>query len=624
MNQFLHAMEIIFPTTGLFVAIIVCLAVPPKLVKKLVSKTALVTAIGALLFYGYGYANQTETVMPTWVAIIRATFDVLRVFLGSNNWDMVKTAYPEDYQQILFWTMHLAAWFTSASAVFASLGSRLIRKFRLRLMRIWDITIICGLTDNTLDLGRELMENGAHAVLYIDPSPESSLSTAVDHMGGILRSDTDALDANIRFLRSIGLNPGKRKIRVYALNPDMTFNQQYAKHLLDTMNRHGISPNQTALTLLCANDETAKRFLNSPQQCGFGSVLSISEPEMVARMLVKAYPPCDMIDFDSNGAAKNDFHGLVIGFGHIGQAVLKQLVINGQFSGNNLRLAVFAPDYQNRMGLLAHECAQLLEHYDITFHPHDGRSCQMYDYIAAHRETLNYIAVCTGNHAMNMEISEQLRTFLKRRNCKASVYMCSSKGVFHQTEDDRLLSHKIYTRDILCSDRIDRMAMVLHHHYTGSGDMRENWKNCNYFDRMSSRSAADFWYTILRAAGTTMEEAKVNWAPQGPLLENLAKMEHLRWNAFHYTMGFRPMTEEEFNTRAVLFKQAKEKDPNTKYRITKDMNLRLHGCLIPWEKLDEYSRKENAVTGQNRDYCENDRENIRTLKEVLCKMDADE
>lgn len=199
--------------------------------------------------------------------------------------------------------------------------------------------------------------------------------------------------------------------------------------------------------------------------------------------------------------------------------------------------------------------------------------------------------------------------------------MCSRAGVYYQAEDSQMHIWEAYSLQILCSDQIDRMAMVLHHRYTRTGTMEENWKNCGYFNRISSRSAADFYPAILRAASTTPEDAKAHWAPQGQLLENLAKMEHLRWNAFHYSMGFQPMPEKVYLSRVEHFRKAREEDPNTSYRIARDMDLRLHACMIPWEELNNYSRKEKAITGKERDYCNNDRENIRAIREVLLAMD---
>jgi len=195
--------------------------------------------------------------------------------------------------------------------------------------------------------------------------------------------------------------------------------------------------------------------------------------------------------------------------------------------------------------------------------------------------------------------------------------MCSSRGVSHLSAGEHIVSHRIYVPELLCSDRMDRMAMILNQSYQRSGDMRENWRNCSYFDRMSSRAAADFYDALLYSAGVTREEALVRWDPRGELLENLAATEHLRWNAFHYCMGFRPMTDQEFRERAAIYLDKKAKNPNTDYRITKDMNKRIHACMLPWEALDDYSEKENAITGGNKDYAESDRSNVRDLSKVL-------
>lgn len=615
MDNLAQIIGVIICTTALFGAIIVCLAVPPKIVKRMLSTFACVTAFFALGFYGYGYAQKENC--PFLVAVLRATFAVCRVFVGSNDWDAVGAAFTTSFSQVAFWLIHLMGLFTSASAIITSLGSGLIRKIRLWLNRKKDISVIYGLSQNSLEFGRELTERDDSLVLFVDQNSEHTLSFAVDQMGAVLRTDTDALQATVKFLKSIGIKRGTRKIWVYTLGRDYVSNQQYANSLLVSMKTLDISSEQTALTILGPSDETDNRFQTRSGQYGFGSVIAINEPEMVSRMLVRAYPPCEQVDFDQNGKALNDFHGLIIGFGHVGQEVLRQLVMHGQFYGNRFKVAVFSPNYEQTMGRLSRECSSMLEHYNIDFHAHDGRSCQLFEYIDQNKASLSYIAVCAGGNGINMEISEQLRSYLKRCGCTAPIYACSRTGIFHQVSDDKLEVHKIYVPEVLCSDQIDKMAMVLNHSYMKTGDMLENWRNCSYFNRMSSRAAADYHTAILKASGKTVEQIKKSWKPEGELLENLAAMEHLRWNAFHYCMGFRPMTDEEFEERAKEYRKQKEQDPDTDYRITRDMKKRIHACIIPWEKLNAYSAKENAVTGDNRNYAENDRDNIRALSELV-------
>lgn len=603
----------------LFLAIILCLAVPPKRTKKVLGIIAVLAVIAALGLYGYGYQAAYQEDAHAVSNILRTVFDSCRIFVGANNWSEVKVVYgTKPLWEFVFWLVHLLAMITSASAVIVSLGSRLLKKIRIRLFRMRDITLIYGLSENTLDFGLELVEKEKAAVLYVDHGARSELHAAVEQMGALVRSDGDALEGNLRFLKSIGLKKGKRKLRVYALDGSMIANQQFAGRLMNALEKQGILPEQTALTILSAGNETDNPLQAVHGRYGYGSLISINEPEMVARILVRNYPPCRSLTFDGNGRAESDFHGLVIGFGRIGQAVLRQLVMNSQFQGSGCRIAVFAPDYEQRMGWLAHECRDMLAHYNIRLFPYDGRSRQLYDYIAENIGSLNYVAICAGSETANLEIGEQLQTFLLRHGCTAPILMCTGKGVYHQSPDDHITSHRIYTPEILCSDRIDRMAMVLNQSYAGRGDIRENWKNCGYFDRMSSRAAADFHDALLYCAGITADEAMENWNPEGELLENLAASEHLRWNAFHYCMGFRPMTEEEYQQRADAYPDEIKKDAS--YRITKDVDKRIHACLIPWEALDAYSAKENAVTGGHRDYAENDRNNVRNLGKLLRAM----
>ena len=79
------------------------------------------------------------------------------------------------------------------------------------------------------------------------------------------------------------------------------------------------------------------------------------------------------------------------------------------------------------------------------------------------------------------------------------------------------------------------------------------------------------------------------------------------------------MTEEEFRERAERYSEEIAKDAD--YRINKDMEKRIHACMIPWEALDDYAAKENAITGDARDYAENDRNNVRSLAKVLRAME---
>ena len=164
--------------------------------------------------------------------------------------------------------------------------------------------------------------------------------------------------------------------------------------------------------------------------------------------------------------------------------------------------------------------------------------------------------------------------------------------------------------------------MQVHHIYCGGDGSgrtpRENWQRCDYFSRQSSRTCADFYPAVLRASGKTEEEVlSGGWPPPEDVMENLSVTEHLRWCAFQYVMGYAPMPPEVWRERAERYRREAAGGGEPAFRIGKDEKKRLQACLIPWEKLDDLSRRENEITGGCVDYKQMDRSNVLMLSRVL-------
>ena len=147
----------------------------------------------------------------------------------------------------------------------------------------------------------------------------------------------------------------------------------------------------------------------------------------------------------------------------------------------------------------------------------------------------------------------------------------------------------------------------------------QHWLCCDYFSRMSCRATADFLPAMLKMAGKTREQIlESGWELTPEQKENLSRTEHLRWCAFHYCMGFAPMTEEEYQarTREYCRQIAAGEKP---LRIGKNMVNRTHACLISWEELDGLSAAETCITGKAVDYKAMDTENVMLIPELLRK-----
>ncbi len=607
-----------FSTAVLFLGMILLLAAKPRYAGKITGTFIALVAVGGLVLYGYGFAVTIDN-LP--LAIVRALMAVCGMFMGRNELSAIADTplMQNEWMHLVFWLLQLLALYATASAAITTVGAEAPKKLRLWLARHGQLNLIYGIHDDTLSLGKQLVSHKKSVVVFVDAKPDAGQIAAISAAGCALRSDSDALLPSPRFLRSIGLGK-KRELVLYALHPDTSFNLAYAQRLLEGLQSRGIAPERTRLVILGKDDQAVRALQVRKDAYGFGYVSSVDVPELVARLLMQQCPPCDTMHFDAQGSACSDFEALVVGFGQTGHAVLKQLVMNGQFAGSTFHGAVFAPDCQKTDGLFAKQFAGLLREYDISFHPYDGRSGQMYQYLDSRAGKLKYIAICTGNEKLNRELAEELASYFRQLGHTPPICQCSRNGIRILGEDGRMEAYsRLYDADLLSREGLDRMAMILNHRYHAPTEQTalETWMDCDYFSRQSCRASADFAPAMLRMADVSAEEAKENWRPEGELLLNLSKTEHLRWNAFHYCMGFNTMTDAEFQSRAAEYQRQVAIDGKATIRIAKNMAGRTHACLVSWEALKDLSEKEAAITGQYTDYQHMDTENVLALPQLL-------
>jgi hypothetical protein len=141
---------------------------------------------------------------------------------------------------------------------------------------------------------------------------------------------------------------------------------------------------------------------------------------------------------------------------------------------------------------------------------------------------------------------------------------------------------------------------------------------------MSCRAFSDFMEAMLCAAGKTAQDAvDGRWNFTDAHLEHLSKMEHMRWCAFHFCMGFMPMSEEEFSTRAEIYQEQLRRDGKAAIRIGKNMKAKTHACLVDWGDLDSLSQKENQYTNRNIDYKKMDTDNVLIVPKLLKIMNSE-
>ena len=610
-------------STALFLAMMMNLTLNPKLSARIATCCMVLGAVGGLLFYGVGFAETTGNL---WLSVLRTPFSVMRMFVGVNELAAIEgsTLVATETGVIIFWIVHLAAFYSITSAALATLGAKALRRMRLLLARRGELTLIFGLNDRSRSIAEECLKDRGNSVVLITEQASEALIGELNNRGMSVLVGSGAVSSEDTVLRKLRLR--NRTVTVYALDDDADRDLQYALGLRDALKRAGVSPERTRLTLPGTEDIIASMLQVSESQYGFGYVNVYDPAELTARALIRTCPPWDQVSFWEDGHAKEDFSCVVVGFGSHGQEVLKQLLMNAQFAGSSFHAAIFSLRSKLEAGYLLTDCPELTKHYDITGINGDGRGSEFYQYVAEHLSTLKIIAICTGDDAMNREIADNLMLFLHRRHAEnICVVQCGANGVRYQEAIGKpIVSTSIYTRSFLSAEEADRNAILLNGTYDSSERSDwEKWVACDSFSKMSSRASAEFLPAFIHIAGSSREEMlQGSWQPDRELQQVLGETEHLRWCAFHYAMGYTPMSREQFEANAETWARLQKEGSEKKIKIAKDAQARRHACLIPWADLDDLSAREKSLTGRDVNYKQIDINNVLALPQLL-QMQAD-
>ena len=292
------------------------------------------------------------------------------------------------------------------------------------------------------------------------------------------------------------MEKGKRKLRLFALSDDYDGNIQYARMMLKSLEERQIPYEQTELILLGTDENKGMMFQANAEKYGYGNVISFDEYEMAARLLIYEYPLCNFINFDENGRASEDAEVLIGGFGRIGHEVLRKVLANGRFEGSNLKVTIFDPKHGDKTGFIRSQYPKMfaMPDADIEFLSQDIRSGECFKFLQEYASKLKYIVICLEDRDTTRNIA--VRDAI---GCPQNIYTCDSKSIRCYSHDaEKCVSHWIYDSELLYSGELDKYAMEINHYYTRGKSIHEDWKQCGYFHRMSSRASADYLIPLLK------------------------------------------------------------------------------------------------------------------------------
>lgn len=300
----------------------------------------------------------------------------------------------------------------------------------------------------------------------------------------------------------------------------------------------------------------------------------------------------------------------VLGLGALSREFLLSTWENAAFrtgapDGHGLDALIVDRDAARRRAAFLMDVPQLERQTSFTWldAPPDSEACVRA--LGERLGQLDQILIATEDTRFNLDMAMRLLRMFRRRGMEddhpqlvvalfermdSGVEFLYKKagGVFLQSNSAQFTYEELILRET------DRRAEALHRQYSRNSLHAADWDRIGTFRQNSNRAVVwDIPNKLLLAGDLTsrtpQEREEVYW--------QLARYEHLRWNAFQYTHGWTALPREELTAEEIA------------NCVTRRDSQKRHACLVPWDELDSLPQ---ARPGQLKRY---DYENVLQLFE---------
>lgn len=398
----------------------------------------------------------------------------------------------------------------------------------------------------------------------------------------------------------------------FFVSDDQHWNVQMAQKLLEQISGEVPLGDKPKVFVRIGDGEICELFgqwADSAKQ--FVDIHLVNEFALMAQKFTREYPmlDCPGISVDLTTATVNgEFNLLLLGFGWLGRELLRDSVADAQFVGTKFYADIIDFDC-GHFEIFGKRCADAVREYDLKFHSCNVLHECFFDFVRTNLSRYNRVIVCLGNDQLNIEISELLLKLAKTWGidlenklfthiAESQVYdycRVSSPGFIAFG-----LLRDIYQKEMIVDERQDRLAKILNAKWRGSDDLAQSWHAASIFDRDSSRASAMGQFNLLRLLGlaavrqpgdaavicdgeiTSLALLDPGLSPadrqarSSVILDNLARAEHLRWNAYHFMLGI-----QHWNPGA---------PPDFYPEVWKANQIRFrnaHAALVPYDQLPQ-------------------------------------
>mgnify|MGYP002625876858 CR=1 FL=1 len=589
---------------------------------------SIIIAIVGLVIYSYAYyCLGNKDILSLFISLIKSVSAIFKMFAGDSllsDVEMQKVfAQNSLVISTIYYLIHILAFTITISTIILATCKRYVYKLykKIKLLNPKEnIYVFYKYNEITKKLLSQLSKNKRkNTIIILDNEKVDHIEVVFNDLIGdksyLILNESIANELHKIFTNELYKH---KRIKLFALNDDIYENYIFVKKMYETI--HKKTHNSITLTIL-SDDQIDLTKLQ--ENNGFDYVRSFNKKDIIARSLVKEYSPCNYVEFEDCKAKDNEsFNCLIIGFGELGQKILKRLFAYGQFVNCKFNCDIIDENYDNVCAefesefdfvlddLISKNYSFITDNVNIRHSSINARSKVFYEFITKNVKNIDYIVVSTSSNKTNNEIVKNL-LYLKNKfdNIDYDVFDCLDDRIYVYQHGLERIELNIFNH--ILDDSIDMPGKLINYAYTLSNsediskignidyampEIYGKWNRCNSYSKNSSINAAEFYQTIIKVIG---KEESCNYNEIIDYISNLSKkqknylgqLEHNRWSAFMLLEGYRYM----------------DYDNNFGHKNDKK---KLHACLIPYEKLDDLDKIEEKTTGKNPNYKEKDIKNV--------------
>ena len=499
--------------------------------------------------------------------------------------------------------------------------------------------------------------NRFHTPILVFCKPDSQSADSIQRFHSELQKlNAIIYDQPIEAIKKI--NPRSRNVKVFLMNNDETGNMssalQMREWILSARHTNDGAPHPENDLMLFSADPSAEllfdKLLSSVGDASMNLHL-INDTRYTAQELLREHPLYQAAALHKT----NEISVLVVGCGNLGNQILKTAMLCGMMDNYKLDVHVIDSNAKTLEEQFVHDFPFLYhENPSIPFVTpkfHQAAICtsEFDEALYNHCQDCNYIVIATGDDHLNVTTAQYLQRWYLRQAIRTSndklpmplVYAAvrnpNQHAILKNLENDhfRLFANNmhIYSVEGILNCPLEKAASFFHYFYETRGKCfkwdKETQLACKHAllrtpvaTQWSNQIVAlhslykfqDLLYWYQKTYPTGNGPVDLSKLAQAPTIsdtfsifvqlirlygDDFFDLEHRRWVLCHALMGWDvyPLSNME-----QLFKS-----PHFNLFSHKNVDAKLHGCMIPSSQLLELSQLLQTHTGATPDFIESDR-----------------